>query len=285
MEERYRAFNINLEKNIDLIRKSGGLREVLADFKNKHVIVAGAGPSIQNNIEILKKYQYREELIIISTDMALLPLYNKDIFPKYVISCETTPVDYFSNINTENMHLLAFSCMSNTNLRKWKGKISFYNWMIHNEMYNKLWMKAGYDLGFVGTGSIVTTQAISLALGCDINSLMLIGNDMGFRTEYYIRDTVVYHTNLWKTDRTTSLERIEMNNSRKRREFKIFRGDKLYYTNNQFLAAKTWLEDLFKRVNKTVYEANELGCSPQFVQKISLKKYLERLNKRSVKRR
>jgi hypothetical protein len=285
LEEKYRAFNINLEKNHTFISKFGGLKKIVSQFEKKHVIIAGAGSSLGNDIEILKKYQHRDNLVIIATDMALLPLLSRDIFPKYVISCETTPVDYFSSIDSKKMHLLAFSCMSNTNLRKWQGSISFYNWLIHNERYDKLWDKAGVELGFAATGSIVTTQAISIALGCNIQSLMLIGNDMGFKTEYYVKETVVYNKNLNYLSRFNSLEKMEFDKSRIRREFEIHRGNRIFYTNNQFLAAKEWLEDLFKHITIPIYEANELGCSQQSVQKMSLKKYLERFEKRSARRR
>ena len=285
LEERYRAFKINLGKNLALIRNYGGLKNVVSRFEGKHVIVVGAGSSLGVEIEILKKYQHRDNLVIMASDMSLLPLCSRDIFPKYVISCETTPVDYFSSKDTRKMHLLAFSCMSNTNLRKWQGDISFYNWMIHNDMYDKLWEKAGMELGFAATGSIVTTQAISIALGCNLQSLMLIGNDMGFKTEYYVKETVVYKKNLNNLNRLYPLEKIEFDKSRNRREFEIHRGSRLYYTNNQFLAAKEWLEDLFKRITIPIYEANDLGCSPQSVQKTSLKKYLERFDKRPVRRR
>jgi hypothetical protein len=285
LEEKYRAFTKNLEKNLVLIREFGGLKNIVSQLENKHVIITGAGWSLGNDIEILKKYQHRDTLVIIATDMALLPLLNRNIFPKFVISCETTPVDYFSSIDSKKMHLLAFSCMSNTNLRKWNGGISFYNWLIHSEMYDKLWDKAGKELGYAATGSIVTTQAISIALGCNIQSLMLIGNDMGFKTEYYVKETLVYKKNLYNFSRFNTLEKIEFDKSRMRREFEIHRGDRIFYTNNQFLAAKEWLEDLFKHITIPIYEANESGCSEQSVQKISLKKYLERFDKRSAGRK
>ena len=73
---------------------------------------------------------------------------------------------------------------------------------------------------------------------------------------------------------------MDFDKSRIKREFEIHRGDRLFYTNNQFLAAKEWLENLFKHITIPIYEANELGCSQQLVQKISLKKYLERFDKR-----
>ncbi len=285
LEERYRAFQINLGKNLEYIKKFGGLRGIISRFENKDVIITGAGPSMEYELDLIGKYQFRENIIIISTDMALLPVIKNGIMPHFAISCETTPVDYFSGIDTERIHLLAFSCMSNSNLRKWKGPVSFYNWMIHNDKYDILWEKAGKELGFVATGSIVTSQAVSLVLGCGIRSLLLIGNDMGFNSEYYTRGTHAYNKSMVYAGRFRSLETIESDASRRRREYEIKRGDKHYFTNNQFLAAKMWLEDLFKQSSVPIYESNELGCSPQFVRKISVREYVERFEKRPIKRR
>ena len=269
LEERYRAFRTNLSKNMNYIKTCGGLAGIIPRFKGKNVIVAGAGPSIDREIDLLKKYQYRDEIIIIATDMALAPLVNRGIRPAFVISCETTPVDYFSSIPTGGMHLLAFSCISNSNLRKWKGDISFYNWMINNTEYDELWREAG-DLGSVATGSIVTTQAVSLALGCGIRSLMLIGNDMAFGTEYYAKNTVVFNRNIAVSSRCLPMETVEFNAIWRRREYRIERGSRFYYTNSQFLAAKMWLEELFMNVDIPIYDNSEPGCSETAVRKSGL---------------
>lgn len=272
LEERYHIFKRNLCKNLEFIRKFGGLQRIVPYLKNKNVIIIGAGPSIDSGIISLKKYQYREDIVIISTDMSLLPLLRKGIYPAFVISCETTPVDFFSSAATEKMHLLAFSCMSNSNLRKWKGDISFYNWMIHNSMYDELWSKSG-DLGSVATGSVVTTQAVSLALGCGINSLMLAGNDLGFRREYYAKETVVYRNNLIRNNRLCSLETFDANITWQKREYEIKRDKRISFTNNQFLSAKLWLEELFKDVKIPVYDASDPGCSEGSVLKVSIREY------------
>ena len=68
IEERYRAFTVNLNKSLDLIREYGGLKRILDYFKDKNVVVVGAGPSLDADLDLLKKYQYRNEIIIISTD-------------------------------------------------------------------------------------------------------------------------------------------------------------------------------------------------------------------------
>ena len=285
IEERYRTFQNNLDKNLELIHEFGGLKSIVSNFKEKNVIIAGSGPSLDKELDLLKRFQYRENIVIISTDMALLPLSKNGIVPHFVISCEVTPVDYFINSNTEKMHLLAFSCISNSNLRKWKGTISFYNWMIHNEMYDALWERAGHDLGFVATASIVTSQAVSIVAGCDINSLMLIGNDLGFTVEYYTRETITYIKNLSNVNRLNPLESYDLHNTMRRKDYRINRGDWYYFTNNQFLAAKTWLEDLFRQIKIPVYESSKFGCSPEIVKKITLKKYLEDIGTKRSRRR
>lgn len=274
IEERYDAFSRNLNKNIPLINKHGGLQRVISKFKDKHVIIIGAGTSLNNEIHLLKKYQNRNELLIISTDMALRPLIKRKIFPSFVISCETMPVDYFSAIETDKMHLLAFSCMSNSNIRKWKGDISFYNWMIHNNLYDNLWRVSG-DLGFVATGSIVTTQAIAFALGCAVKSIMILGNDLSYINQFYTTETIVYTNNKIKTSRFSPVETIEYININKRKEYQIIRGENIYYTNNQFLSAKLWLENLFKEAKLPIFDNSSPGCSETSVKKMRLKEYFK----------
>ena len=217
--------------------------------------------------------------------MALAPLVKRDILPEYVISCETTPVDFFNSCRTEKMHLLAFSCMSNINLRRWKGDISFFNWMIHNPIYDEIWEIAGLDLGYVATGGIVTTQAVSFALGCDIDSLILIGNDLGFRREFYAKESLVYKKNLFKNSRFHPMETIDFSTVWSRREYVINREEILSYTNNQFLAAKLWLEDLFNGINVPIYDSSDPGCSKGSLKKVELKDFMKRFEYRSKRKR
>lgn len=285
LEERYPAFRKNLERNMVLIRKFGGLKNIVPFFKGKNVIIAGAGPSLEEVIPILYRIQGRADIEIISADMALKPLLSRGVRPGYVISCEVTPADFFSGENTGKTHLLAFSCMSSINLKKWKGNISFFNWMIDTPEFNMLWDMAGTGLGFLATGSIVITQGVSFALGCGINSLALVGNDLGFSRSYHTRGSITSLRNTQKIDRLSVLTAREMNYVRLKREFEIRRGNKLFHTSRQFLAAKVWLEDLFRKKNIPVYDCSEPGCSGKCVIKTDLGNYLERVNSLKKKRR
>ncbi len=284
LEERYPAFKRNLERNLARIKKYGGLKNVIPFFMNKNVIVAGAGPSLQEAIPLLSRIQGRADLEIISADMALKPLLAGGVRPGYVISCETTPADFFSCNDAGNIHLLAFSCMSSINLRKWKGNVSFFNWMIDTPEYNLLWEMAGTGLGFLATGSIITTQAVSFALGCGVKSLALAGNDLGFSKSYHTRGSINCERNMQRADRLTVHTAREMNYARLKREYEIRRGNRLFYTSSQFLAAKIWLEDLFQKNDTPVYDCSEPGCSGKYVIKASLEDYLEKVKPPKKKR-
>ncbi len=277
LEERLRIFDRYLEKNLPLIKKHGGLKKLVNLINKKRVVVIGAGPSLEENLPVLKKFQKSRETIFIAADMALKPLVKSGISPHYVFSCETNPVDYFGGVDTRRMHLVAFSCMSHSSLRLWKGNISFYNWMIDRPEYNFLWEKAGGDLGFLGTGGVITTQAVSFALGCGAASLVMTGNDLAFRDKYYAGAGVRHEMMFLNYERTLNAYSVEKNLIRRMREYDIVRDNEVYFTNGQFLASKYWLEDLFKNESFTVYDSSIPGCSGSFIKKISLKDFFNKI--------
>jgi hypothetical protein len=206
--------------------------------------------------------------------MALMPLVKNSIIPNFVISCETKASSFFDGIDSSNMCLLSFACISPSNLRKWKGTIAFYNWMLEGE-YNMLWDKSGRDLGFLATGSIVTTQAISLALGCEIKSLLLCGNDLAFGWNFYVPGTIAEASYGHTIDRFNVKTSKEADIVRRNSKYKIVRKNRFYFTNHQMLAAKTWLEDLFKNSSLSVFDCSEPGCAESSVKHIDFNDYLK----------
>lgn len=285
LAERRTAFERNLRHNLPLIRRHGGLKGILSGLSGKTAVVIGAGPSLEGNLEILKRCQLRQELVYIAVDMALRPLASAGIRPRCVISCEASPVDFFGGVDTAGIRLLAFSCASCVNLRKWRGEMSFYNWMIHRPEYAALWDKAGRDLGFLGAGSLVTTQAAAFALGCGVGALVLVGNDMGFADRFYVRGTIAHRGTCETSGRLNPPETLEMRRSLRAREYRIQRGTREFYTTRQFLAGKMWLEDLFRNVRIPVYDCSDPGCSEKYVAKMKLRDFMGTIDSRLVRRR
>jgi len=270
LEERLNTFRRNVEKNLPLIKKHGGLQGVVPSLAGRHIFIAGAGPSLEKDILLLKKIGGIASAVLISVDMALKVLLKYGIRPNFVISCETTPALFFTGVDTSAIHLLAFSCASPANIRSWNGSLSFYNWMMRGEPYDSLWERAGTGLGFVATASIVSTQAVSIALGCSPAAVVLIGNDMGFTDSYYSRGCEPFFKDLLRCDRLAPFASIQSLRARNARRYEIRRNGKIFYTNAQFLAAKMWFEKLFKEHNCPVYDCSLPGCSETSVVKTGL---------------
>ncbi len=285
LAERLGSFQRNLRKNISLIRVHGGLQRILSGLEGKTAVVIAAGPSLEKNFSVLKQYQHRRELVYIAVDMALRPLARFGITPAFVVSCETSPLDFFGGIDTARMHLLAFSCMSHANLLRWGGSMSFYNWMMQRPEYDELWETAGSDLGFVATGGLVTTQAVAFAMGCRINGLVLAGNDLGFADRYHVRESIPCRTSIDRSERLSPSESREMVRRRRAMEYRIERGARSYYTTAQFLAAKLWLENLFTGSRVPVYDCSDPGCSEKYVAKMELKDFMSSMDGRSRRKR
>ena len=285
LAERRAAFGRNLARNLPLIRRHGGLAGILPEMKGKSAVVIGAGPSLERNLPVLKRFRERRELVYIAVDMALGPLAHAGIRPRFVLSCETSPVDFFGGVDTAGLHLVAFSCMSAVNLGKWRGSVSFYNWMIHRPEYAALWDEAGRDLGFLGTGGLVTTQAAALALGSGAAALVLVGNDLGFTDRYYARGTVSHRGAARASSRLAPLETIERFRALRAREYVIRRGARDFYTTRQFLAGKLWLEELFRDRHVPVYDCSDPGCSEKYVAKMELRDFMGTIDRRSGRNR
>lgn len=280
LNERLPAFKRNLDKNLELIKHFGGLEPVISRFAGRDIIIVGAGPSLDTAAPVLAKYQHRGEILIIAADMALRPLAARGIMPAFVITCETTPVDYFADVDTRGIELLAFSCASNSNIRRWRGPIRFYNWLISGDDYSPLWETAGLELGSLATGSIVTTQAVSLALGCGIRSILLCANDLGFTERFYAANSIRHKFNLLTNSRFRTPDSAELGMAMRRRTCEIRRGNKSFFSDNQFLTAKLWLEELFKKTGGDIYDCGEPGCAGNNIKKIALKDYLSRYDRK-----
>lgn len=274
-QERFHAFERNLALNVPFIARSGGLGSVMSRFNGRHVVLCGAGPSLETSLPFIKKICQRETVAIIAADMAFRPLLREGIVPGFAISCETTPRDFFADSDTSKTELLAFSCVCSRTVREWTGSIHFYNWLLHGQPWDALWNRAGTGLGFAATGSIVTSQALSIALGCGAKSVMLVGNDLGFYDRCYSRGTVRDIPVTSAVSRIVPVETAEFSAAWRARHYVIPRGEKKFFTNHQFLAAKYWMEETASKSSITVYDSSEPGCSAGKVEKLGMKHFAE----------
>lgn len=262
LQERSRLFQRNLRHNRSLIDRYGGLRKVIPLVQGKKAVILGAGSTLPESLEWLRRWQHHRDIVVIATDMAWRPLRLAGIEPAFAITCETTPFPFFTDTSSSDATLLAFSCSSPSNLRQWQGDYSFYNWMLRGEPWDAMWQDTG-DLGFLGTGSVVTTQALAFAIGAGATSVLLLGNDLAFQREYHSRGTASRQRLYGKVSRMASMEGLEFSRTRKAKEYMIVHKGREFFTTPQFLAARYWMEDLLKQQDVDIIDGSIPGLGQE----------------------
>ncbi len=95
------------------------------EFKNKYCVVCGAGPSLQENMELLKKY--RDKYIIFGVDASLMPLYKAGIEPDAILTIDPCNLSrFFHDYHGTHTALFASVHTHYEAVKAWKNKIFFY---------------------------------------------------------------------------------------------------------------------------------------------------------------
>lgn len=95
------------------------------EFKDKYCVVCGAGPSLQENIETLKKY--RDKFTIFGVDASLMPLYRAGIEPDAILTIDPCNLSrFFHDYHGTRTALFASVHTHHKAVADWKNRIYFY---------------------------------------------------------------------------------------------------------------------------------------------------------------
>lgn len=96
-------------------------------YYNVPVVLVGAGPSVDKNIAILKKYQTK--VIILSVDVVLFKLLENDIKPDFVVNIDPSNmfVRFWEDLDTSQLTLICPTTIHPDVLNSWKGNKLFFN--------------------------------------------------------------------------------------------------------------------------------------------------------------
>lgn len=93
----------------------------------KILVSVGMGASLEENLDIIKKYRHKFDLIC--PDKAFKPLVERGVIPDYVMLCDCNiqwPKWGPEGIDTKNIKLIATPYAHVTWTRRWEGPIYFY---------------------------------------------------------------------------------------------------------------------------------------------------------------
>ena len=177
-QEKFYSLSCRIIKNIPLLAKEIPLNTIKDFYKNQTAVVVSAGPTLDRNIEILKKY--RDNIVIIVVGTAVKTLIKNGITPDFLCIIEA----YDSSKQIEGLDLSQVNFItepySNPNLRNFKFK-QIYSHISDNMPINHFWGSLINEntQEYLSKGTVSYT-ALNTAriLGC--SQIVLVGQDLAY---------------------------------------------------------------------------------------------------------
>lgn len=177
-QEKFYPLIQGIIKNIPQLVKEIPLSKIKDVYKNKTAVVVSAGPTLDKNIETIKKYRENFVLIVVGTAMKTLAKHN--IKPDFLCIIEA----YDSSKQIEGIDLSDVNFVtepySNRNVRNFKFK-QIFSHLSNNMPLNRFWGDIiGEDTSEYLSKGTVSYTALNVAriLGC--NKIIMVGQDLAY---------------------------------------------------------------------------------------------------------
>jgi hypothetical protein len=164
--------------NYRFIPNSNYLMELVGKInKDIPAIIVAAGPSLDLNIEELKRAKGRA--VIIATDTALRYLYKHGIQADFAVTMDPQkPPSYFDNIEFEDLPLFCGSEANKNALCKHRGRKI---WFGCHSFISTLYQRFGKKISTYNPGGSVATAAFSIGKTLGFETIILIGQDLAYK--------------------------------------------------------------------------------------------------------
>ncbi|EAJ0325655.1 DUF115 domain-containing protein [Campylobacter lari] len=238
--------------------------------KNKSVIVVCAGPSLNKQLELLKKYQ--EYFVIFAVDATYKTLLKNDIYPDFVFTMDVHEekwICFYENLpkNDYKKPILIFSACINEKLRAKFDQEQNKFFILQNLDYQEKFHLN--DFGYLDIGINVAHFAYNLAIALKFKNVIIIGQDLAYG------DDGKSHAD-YDVFNFTPVESIE--HSRIKKKVLSYGKKTLIETNANWEEFKKRLEVIFlSNPQINFYNATEGGAFIDYTIEISFKEILEKL--------
>ncbi len=182
----------HLLRNLDLPGKAPGIAALFNKFDGQSAVLVGAGPSLDKNIDDLKKY--RHCALILALDTALQPLLHQGITPHFVISMDASVRNAFHldswklYANSEETPFLVGSlCLFPQAFAQFEGS-AFYAWT--DEMKHLIPKEFLLEDGLIDGWGSVSVAAVDFLFKLGCCPIILAGVDFAYSEgKVYCRNT------------------------------------------------------------------------------------------------
>ncbi len=167
----------NVLKNIKFIENSNSLNELKEYIpKDIPVIVVAAGPSVEDNIEELKRA--KGKAVIVAVDRILDYLLDSGVEPDFVVTLDPMkPVKYFSRRTDITIPLMCFMAANNEVLECHKGRKIICNC---TPFLEQIYFKAKKLPARILPSGSVATVAFTACVELGFTRIILVGQDLAF---------------------------------------------------------------------------------------------------------
>ena len=177
-QEKFLPLIKDIIRNIPQLTKEVPLSTIKNCYKGKTAVVVSAGPTLDKNIETIKKYRDNIILIVVGTAMKALAAHN--IKPDFLCIIEAYDSSkQIADIDLSDINFIT-EPYSNKNIRKFNFK-QIFSHMSCNMPLNKFWSNViGEDnADYISKGTVSYT-ALNTArlLGC--SKIVLVGQDLAY---------------------------------------------------------------------------------------------------------
>jgi len=113
-----------IQKNLKKFRQDENVANLFQTAKGGTFLIAGAGPTLDQHLDILRRL--KDKAILIAVDAALIPLLNQNIYPEYTITVDPkSTVSTFFQTDLDIMRkqaLVYFPTVEENVIQRWPGK-------------------------------------------------------------------------------------------------------------------------------------------------------------------
>ncbi|MBZ7964170.1 motility associated factor glycosyltransferase family protein [Campylobacter sp. 2457A] len=173
----------NFLQNIPTMLESIPFQRIIQERRNQfeNCIVVCAGPSLEKQIPLLRKYQ--ENFVIFCADGAFSLLYKNDIIPDYVLNIDIDeyPANFFKNIEKRKLNQTLFILGQNThpNIVNFLNQKNLSTCIVLNQISNNKEFGLN-EFGYLDIGTHVGHMCYTLALSLGFKNIIIIGQDLAY---------------------------------------------------------------------------------------------------------
>lgn len=245
----------NILDNIETVLKSKDISQ-MNKFEGEPAVLVAAGPSLDKNIDVLKKYQ--DKVLIISCDTALKKLLNNGIKPDIVSVLERVEkvYDYFfkklinNNSIPEDLTLVAEGVTYPKVVSNFPGQKSL---VFRNNVPTENWFAENIDdLYALDTGNSVANLNFGLAHALGASPIILIGQDLAYSPDGKAHTVETGYDDFGDSD-------LVQENKRDIVEVEGYNGEKLK-SKKWWKVFKQWFELKIQEFNVHCIDATEGGA-------------------------